>query len=117
MTGIRRGVEGSTAATHLDNAAVTERDLWVHHAKTPTTMTASIDSEIPDSYAHTLTNYAAYRGYMRRGDDPQAKSFEARWEADLQRAWQETASNKGGKDRYHQILPMDALGRTKYGRI
>lgn len=117
LTNLRRGAEDSTAATHSNGATVTELDLRILHVKAPTTMTASIDSQIPDPYEHVLTHYAAGMGFMKRGDQKAAQMYLGMWESEIQKSVQQLDENAGPKDRYHQILPIEAVSRTKFGRI
>lgn len=49
FTGCRRGAEGTTAATHADDTAVTERDFIYHYHADPTDLVDTNDiSHIPD---------------------------------------------------------------------
>lgn len=50
FTGCRRGAEGTTAATHADNTAITERDFFYHYHLDPVDLVDPNDvTRIPDS--------------------------------------------------------------------
>lgn len=113
----RRGVEGTTAATHSNGATITERDLRLIYIRAPLTMTSTVDSEIPDPYAHALTHYAAAMGFQRRGDMKAAQMYLQQWEREVAEANSYLNDIGKHKDRYPQILPIEAVARTGYGRV
>jgi len=64
-----RGKEGTTAATHTDATAVTLRDIYVYHYKTPATLSSDTDTtELPLSFENAPSHYAAYLGRLKSKD-------------------------------------------------
>ena len=72
----RRGLEGTTAATHSNGATVTERNLEYDYYKTLADLSADGDtSSVPTRYHEALVLYAAGRWYEKLGETTLAVYF------------------------------------------
>lgn len=110
----RRGMAGTTAASHLDNDAVNELNLRLFYYKDPDAMTAGGDvPEIPAPYHDILIYYAAS---MLKNKDmlyDQAQYFMGIY---LQKKAQAHAEIKmRQRDRAPRMLPGDRGYRTELG--
>ena len=76
----RRGLEGTTAATHLNGAAFTYRNIEYDYYKTLADMSDDADtSSIPTRYHEALILYAASRWYEKLGETGLATYFFGRY--------------------------------------
>ena len=89
FTGCTRGAEGTTAATHLDNATVTERDFLYHFQEEP----ADLDDET-DTTEITEPSILAYKASMELCDPDNDKLYKK-----LERKFDR---------RMHQLKKVDA---------
>ena len=72
----RRGLEGTTAATHLIGVAFTERNIEYDYYKTLADLSADGDtSSVPTRYHEALVLYAAGRWYEKLGETGLAVYF------------------------------------------
>jgi hypothetical protein len=100
----RRGVGGTTAATHLTAATVTQCDFHVYYSRRPDVLTA--DGDIPvidDRWHECLEDYVAAIGYALDGRGNDAAQFEARWQRHLHDARVSVRRQQGAQPR--MILP------------
>lgn len=76
-----RGVEGTTATSHLDAATVTLRDIWFYHNKRATALTADSDTpEIPAQFHQALAYYAGWLGRLKSRDYDLAAQLKQQYE-------------------------------------
>lgn len=100
----RRGVGGTTAATHLTLATVTQCDLHVFYSRRPTALTQDSDvPEIDDRWHECLEDYVAWVGYLLDGRAQDAAAFEALWQRHLHDARASVRRVQGAQPR--MILP------------
>lgn len=100
----RRGVGGTTAATHLTGATVTQCDLHVFYSRRPDALSG--DSDVPsidDRWHECLEDYVAAIGYALDGRSNDAAQFEARWQKHLHDARVSVRRQQGAQPR--AILP------------
>lgn len=80
----RRGVGGTTAATHLTLATVTQCDLHVFYSRRPDALSA--DGDVPaidDRWHECLEDYVAMIGYLLDGRPSDSAKFEGLWQKHL----------------------------------
>ena len=71
----RRGLEGTTAATHLNAAAFTYRNIEYDYYKTLADLATGETSVIPARYHEAMIDYAACKWYEKIGDLNAAKYY------------------------------------------
>lgn len=100
----RRGVGGTTAATHLTLATVTQCDLHVYYSRRPDALSG--DSDVPsinDRWHECLEDYVAWVGYLLDGRPNDAAVFEKLWQRHLHDARASVRRQQGAQPR--MILP------------
>lgn len=86
-----RGLGGTTAAAHSPGATVTEADLRLFYIRSPATITAAVDPELPDVYAPALVSYALAKGFRSDGRFREAQLAQAEYEEWVRRIHDEVA--------------------------
>jgi hypothetical protein len=86
ITGCRRGVGGTTAASHASAASVTQKDLEILYRRTPVALTSTASPEISPIHHDTLKVYAKYLAYMKEGSFDKAQVAFQLWQKSLQEA-------------------------------
>ena len=82
LTGVVRGVHGTTAASHASGDTVTEVDLQMLYRKAPADLSATTASpDIPDMFQDYLEKYALYLAWVARGDLTKAQLAYQEFEA------------------------------------
>ena len=75
----RRGLEGTTAATHLNGATFTYRNIEYDYYKTLTDIATEETSSIPTRYHEALVLYAASRFFEREENETKANNLYQRY--------------------------------------
>ena len=74
LTGVTRGVHGTTAASHASGDTVTQIDIQLGYRKSPGVMSATSSTpEIPETYHDYLEKYILYLSWLARGDNEKAQ--------------------------------------------
>lgn len=105
LTGCRRGVGGTTAASYASGQAVTMHDLTFYYRKSADTLASTASPEIRPVYHETLKLYAKYLAYKMEGShDVAAREYEL-WTAALSQAAYTAKKENVGQT---QIRDMDS---------
>lgn len=75
-----RGAEGTTAATHLTGATVTERDIRVRYFTYPAAMSGSQDTQIPTRWIQPLIDLSAANALLQDQQFEKAKIYMAMYD-------------------------------------
>lgn len=110
-----RGVGGTTAASHMLGATVTEQNLRLFYYKSPTAMSVDTDSpDVPERYHRALVYYAAGMLKIKNGQYDQGQFLLSLFEQKKAQAISEIKRRQ--RDRNPKILPGDMnFVRTAWG--
>lgn len=87
LTGCRRGVDQTTAASHASGDAVTQLDIEILHRREPTSLaTVTQEPEISQIYHEKLKLYCQYLAYMQEGSMDKATAAYELWKNALKEA-------------------------------
>lgn len=105
ITGCRRGVGGTTAASSASGTTVTQHDLTFLYRKAATALTSTASPEIRAVYHESLKLYAKYLAYKMEGShDVAAREYEL-WTAALNQAAYTAKKERVGQT---QVRDMDS---------
>jgi len=88
ITGVRRGIGGTTAATHVSAATVTQLDFEMIYARHATSLASQVDElEIKEVWHYPLLQYyVMYCAYMAEGSKDKAEHMYQMWRAGIERS-------------------------------
>lgn len=109
-----RGVAGTTAAAHLDNAVVSELEMRMFYYKDPTALVGdSTEPEIPAQYHEALVYYAVGMLMMKSSLHGEAQLPLGIYEQKKANARREIKMRQ--RDRNPRVWPYDIGRRTNMG--
>lgn len=86
LTGVRRGLNNTTATLYASGASVAMCDYNAYYRRYPIALASTATPEIKAAYHECLKSYAKYMGYMLEGSFEKAKEQFSIWAGDLQAA-------------------------------
>lgn len=112
---VKRGQAGTTAASHLDAAAVREAELRLFYYKTAKAMSADSDAaDIPAEYHYILPYYAAGMLKIKDRQYDQSTALLSFFEQKKREAWAEIRRRQ--RDRNPRLLPADGASSVTLGQ-
>lgn len=83
LTGVRRGLENTTATAYASGASVAQCDYVAYYRRYPIALASTATPEIKAAYHEKLKAYAKYMGYMMEGSFDKAQAQLGIWQAAL----------------------------------
>lgn len=81
ISGVTRGVGGTTAASHASNATVTQVDFEIFHSYHPPALASTSTPEIQAVYHDKLELYVLYLAHMAEGHVEKSRHYFELWTA------------------------------------
>lgn len=83
LTGVRRGLENTSAIAYASGASVAQCDYIAYYRRYPLALASTATPEIKAAYHEKLKAYAKYAGYMMEGSFDKAQAQLGIWQASL----------------------------------
>ena len=84
LTGVRRGLEGTTASAYSSAASVAQCDYVAYYRRSPVALTPTASPEIRSVYHEKLKIYAKYMAYKLEGSFDKANAEFSVWQKALE---------------------------------
>lgn len=81
LTGVTRGVHGTTAASHASGTTFTQMDILMTYRKTPAAAATASNPDVPEMFHDYIEKYVLYLAWLARGDQSKAAAAFQEFEA------------------------------------
>lgn len=84
LTGVTRGLGGTTASTHASNATLVQTDFEIQYPRRASALASTSTPDLPSVYQQKLQTYLLYLAELSRGNSQKAMTYYDLWKRDLQ---------------------------------
>lgn len=83
ISGVTRGLGGTTASVHSSNAVVTQTDFEIQYPRRASALASTSTPDIPSYLHQKLENYVLYLAELSQGNASKAQQYYQLWKQDI----------------------------------